>query len=343
MLPTMVFVALLVAHVGASAMAAPQPDLSAAEEAYMQNLALGDALAGRPAGTAQAAQAERLFQKALAEARACIDSNTRSAEAHRLAGLVLCTAYRPVTMPAEQVSQEGPAGDESATVVVLRRGAAADCEEGLAGMRTALRLKRTDSEYRLDYAEALLTCNEFADCEEQALALWEGRSRMSNLQCARCARLLADCALSRNSPDGEMGWLRAAVRYDPKDEEVARRLATLIAVQPKAVWVAYEAGKAIAENERKRMLVYFTAERCGWCRKLEADVFSRAEFVALSKRLVCIKVDAADRRDLVSALNVEAYPTTVALDHTGRELQRIRGYRPAAQYLAELKSALATE
>jgi len=330
MLPTVMFLALFAAHVGASGVAGAQPQLSAAEEAYMQNLVLGNALAGRPADTGQAAEAERLFQRALAEA-------------HRLACLILCTAYRPVTIPAEQVCEEELPEGESGAVVILRRGAATDCEEGLAEMRAAMRLKPADPEYRLDYAEALSTCSEFADCEEQALALWENRSAMSNLQCSRCARLLADCACSRGDPNGEIRWLRAAVKYDPKDKAVAKRLETLVAAQPKAVWVSYEAGKAIAESEQKPMLIYFAAEWCGWCRKLETDVFSRPGFATLSEQLVCIRVDEAERRDLISTFNLEAYPTTVVLDHTRRELHRIRGYRPAEQYLAQLKNALATE
>ena len=124
----------------ASETALPSPGLAAAENAYAQNLALGDALYGMPVSAGQAAEAERLFQEALAEARACIAQNARSVEAHHLAGMVLCTAYRPVTVPSEDASDKELAEDGPETVVVLRRGAATDCEEGLAEMRAALRL-----------------------------------------------------------------------------------------------------------------------------------------------------------------------------------------------------------
>ena len=337
------FFALSAGPAAPGAAAQPSPELAAAEKAYEQNVALGDALSEKPVDAEKAARAERLFQEALAAAHACIAQDTRSVEAHHLAGLVLCTAYRPVTVPSADASDKDLAEDEPETVVILRRGAATDCEEGLAEMRAALPLKPTDPEYYLDYAEALSTCNELAACEEQALALWEERPTMSNQQCARCACLLADCARSRNEPDVEMRWLREAVRYDPQNAEAAQRLAALAAAQPKIVWFSYEAGKALAESEQKPMLIYFTAEWCGWCRKLERDVFSRGDVVACSKRFVCIKVDQADRRDLVAAFKVQAYPTAVVLDHTGRDLHRITGYRPAAQYLAELQNALPPE
>ena len=246
-------------------------------------------------------------------------------------------------MPSEDASDGELAEDAPETVVILRRGAATDCEEGLAEMRAALRLKPTDPERYLDYAEALSTCNALAACEEQALSLWEKRPTMSNLQCARCACLLADCARSRNEPDVEIRWLREAARYNPQDTAVAQRLAALAGARPGILWFSYDAGKALAESEQKPMLIDFTAEWCGWCRKLEKDVFSREDVVACCKRFVCIKVDEADRRDLVAAFNVQAYPTAVVLDHKGRELRRITGYRPAAQYLAELQNALPPE
>ena len=340
---SLAFFALFVRPARVSEAAQPPPELAAAENAYAQNLALGDALGGRPAEADQAAQAERFFQEALAEARACIAANARSAEAHHLAGLVLCTAYRPVTMISGDAPDQELAEDEPETVVILRRGAATDCKEGLAEMRAAFRLKPTDLEYSLDYAEALSTCDALAACEEHALALWDERPTMSNLQCARCACLLADCARSRSEPEVEIRWLREAARYNPQDAEVAQRLAALAAAQPKIMWFSYEAGKALAESEQKPMLIDFTAEWCGWCRRLERDVFSREDVVACSKRFVCIKVDEVNRRDLVSAFSVQAYPTAVVLDHTGRELHRITGYRPAAQYVDELQTTLPPE
>jgi len=340
---SLAFFALFARPAGASETAQPPPELAAAEKAYAQNLALGDALGGRPAEADQAAEAERFLQEALAEARACIAAKARSAEAHHLAGLVLCTAYRPVTMPSEDASNRELADDEPETVVILRRAAATDCEEGLAEMRAALRLQPANPEYHLDYAEALSTCDALAACEEHALALWDERPTMSNLQCARCACLLADCARSRSEPEVEIRWLREAARYNPQDAEVAQRLAALAAAQPKILWFSYEAGKALAESEQKPMLIDFTAEWCGWCSRLEKDVFSREDVVACSKRFVCIKVDEADRRDLVAAFHVQAYPTAVVLDHTGRELHRITGYRPAAQYVAELQTTLPPE
>lgn len=317
----------------------PAGDLAAAQEAYRLNLALGESLAGRPATPEQAAEAERLSREGLVQARAFMARNPRSAEAHRLAGLLLCLAYKPVSVPADQEAAEAGAEPRAAEITVLVRGGAKDCEEGLAEFRAALRLDKKP-EYYLDYAEALFVCKDVNACQEQAMALWDHRAAMSNVQCARCACLLAECAKRNGQADAEMRWLGEAVKYNPEDEPARQRFADLMAAQPTIVWLTYEAGKALAASEKKPMLIDFTASWCGWCRKLEKDVFPNSQVVSLCRRFVCIRVDGDERRDLMAAYRVNGLPTAIILDHTGRELHRIVGYRPAADYVSELRQAL---
>ncbi len=321
----------------ASAPAAP----AAAAQAYERNIALGESLGGEPATPAQAEEAARLFQEALAGARARLAQEPRSAEAHRMVGMVLCTAYRPTTAPAGEAPAEGGGEPPREAVSILVQGGGKDCEEGLAELRAALHLEPTNPDYPLDYAEALAACHMPAACEEQALSLWERRPTMSNLQCARCARLLAGCAQRSDQAQAEIRWLREVVKYDPQDTEAARRLARLAAGQPQIVWMSYEDGKALAEAEQKPMLVTFETKWCGWCRRLEKNVFTQEVVVDCSREFACIQVDAEERRDLAAALKVDTFPTAVVLDHRGRELGRIVGYRPAKWYVAELRAALA--
>jgi thiol-disulfide isomerase/thioredoxin len=316
-------------------------ELVEAREAYEQNVALGRSLEGRPASAEETAEAERLFQEGLGKAREYASLHPRSAEAHRMAGIFLCMAYRPVSVPADPAPEEASADDsEPAMETVLRRGGAKDCEEGLAELRAALRLEKNRLDYFLDYAEALYACEDIGGCQEQALSLWDHRSSMSNSQCARCACLLADCASRQNQPDAEMRWLQEAVRYDPQHEDAGQRLADIVAAQPRIAWLSYEAGKALAANEKKPMLIDFSTSWCGWCRKMESNVFPNPEVISFCRQFVCIKVDGDQRKDLTSAYGVDGYPTTVVLDHTGRELHRIVGYRPSARYLEELRRAV---
>lgn len=314
-----------------------------AQEAYRRNVALGESLGGRPASAEQAAEAKRLFDDGLSKARECISRDARSAEAHRVAGILLCMAYGPVSIPADQLTGSSPAGPNPQTVTVLRRGAAGDCEEGLAELRTALRLEKSRLDYYLDHAEALYVCGDLAGCQQQALSVWDQRALMANVQCARCACMLADCAGNRSDPDAQMRWLREAVKHDPQHEGAQERLAELVAAQPSIVWLEYEEGKALAAGQKKPMLMQFSTSRCGWCKKLDKEILSDPHVVSFCRQLVCIKVDGDQRRDLVSAFGVRGYPTTIVLDHQGRRLHGIVGYRPTSAYLAELRRALSSQ
>jgi thiol-disulfide isomerase/thioredoxin len=313
-------------------------DLAAGQKAFDQNVALGESLGGKPATAEQVAQAQRLFDEALAKARAAISADSRSAAAHRLAGMVLCTAYRPVVIePGAEAQGAEPA---KPPVTALLRGAAADCEEGLAELRSALRLSKSAPDYVLDYAQAMLACGDAAGAQEQATAVWDQRASLPSSQSARAARLLASSAQASNLPELELIWLRQVLKLDPGDKVAGQRLAKLAGTRTGIAWMPYEAGAALASQTGKPMLIDFTATWCGWCEKMEQDIFPNKEMISLSQQFVCIRVDGDERPDLTSRYGVDGYPTTLMLDASGGELGRIVGYEPLAGYLADIRQAL---
>ncbi len=319
----------------------PPADLAAVRQAFEANVALGDALAGQPAKPEQAAEAERLFEEALAGARAYLRLHSREAEAHRLAGQILCTSYRSVEVPAPDASAAGEEADQ--TVTTLARGSVSGCEEGLAEFRAALRLDKSNLDCVLDYAEAMLHCDDLAGCTQQCISLWGNRTKMSRSQSARCASLLAASARRVNRPQEEVRWLTEAARLDPQNEACAARLAELLAEQPGVVWLSFEVGQSVAARLKKPMFVHFTADWCGWCRKLEQETFPAAKVVALLQQCVCVKVNGDRRRDLTSRYGVSGYPTGLVLHPSGHELHRMVGFRPADAFAAQLERVLAID
>ena len=106
--------------------------------------------------------------------------------------------------------------------------------------------------------------------------------------------------------------------------------------RPTAItWLPYEDGLTAAQRGGKRVLVDFMAEWCGWCKKMDKDVYSNPSVIALSVRYVFVKVDADQRSDLTQRYGVTGFPTTVVLDSAGREINRIVGYVDAQRFLAE--------
>jgi protein disulfide-isomerase len=117
----------------------------------------------------------------------------------------------------------------------------------------------------------------------------------------------------------------------------------------------YEAAKKQAKAEDKPIFINFTGtDWCGWCIKLEKEVFSKKEFQEYAKdHLVLVEVDfprkkeqsaelKAQNKKLDKQFKIEGYPTLFLLDAEGKKLSGDVGYRkggPAA-YVEHLKELL---
>ncbi len=334
------FTAIVLGMLVSCGLAAESPkELAAAEKAFESNITLGNSLVGKPVSMEQVSNAEAFYQEAARQARQLVANTPDLAEAHRFLGLILCMGYRAVQVEQPADTQ----GGRPKRVFFLQRGGT-DCEEGLGVLRIAMKLRPA---YQVDYAKALLTCGTTADAEKQAAEAW--KLPLPGEQRADCARVLALIARSGNRTQDEVRWLKEVVKSDPQDASAAARLAKLApspaSTKPKTqnaiAWVEYETGMAQAAKKKKPMLIDFTAEWCGWCKKLEAEVFPKREMIALSKQFVCIRIDGDQRADLKAKYAVDGYPTAVILEHDGQELMRIGGYKPAEDYIADVKAALA--
>lgn len=315
----------------------PPPELTAAQEALKANLALGDSLGGAAATEVQAAEATRLLQEGLTQARACTLQQPRLAAGHRVMGMLLVWAYRPVESRVAVTDSEGQTAEE--VLRTLRQGSKEQLEEGLAELRTATRLAPAQVSYRLDYAEALITFAEDAKGAADLLtALWNRQAEMTAAERARAVNLLARCAHALGLPSDEARWLREVLKNDPKDAAAARRLAELApAASSGLAWQSYEAGMAIARQEGKPVMIDFMASWCGWCKKLDQEVYTNPDVISVSRQFVPIKVDGDRRGDLTRTYRVTGYPTIVFLDSLGREVGRIPGYVPVPEFLQAMR------
>jgi protein disulfide-isomerase len=117
----------------------------------------------------------------------------------------------------------------------------------------------------------------------------------------------------------------------------------------------FEAAKAKAAKEGKPIFINFTGtDWCGWCIKLEKEVFSKKAFQDYAKEnLVLVEVDFPKKKEQSAELKeqnkkldneygVEGYPTLYLLDATGKKLTEDIGYREGGPeaYVEHLKSLL---
>lgn len=118
----------------------------------------------------------------------------------------------------------------------------------------------------------------------------------------------------------------------------------------------YEAAKKQAKEENKPILINFTGtDWCGWCIKIEKEIFSKDEFKAYAKEnLILMEVDFPKKKELseeVKAQNkkldkefkIEGYPTIFLIDAEGKKLSEDLGSHKgdAKGYVELLKGLLA--
>jgi len=109
--------------------------------------------------------------------------------------------------------------------------------------------------------------------------------------------------------------------------------------------------QAKAKQENKLVLLDFTgSDWCGWCIRLQKEVFSKPEFAEYAKKnLVLVEVDFPQRKklspaqtkannSLQSKYDIEGYPTLVILDAKGKVVGKM-GYVAGGPkpFLAELE------
>jgi len=109
--------------------------------------------------------------------------------------------------------------------------------------------------------------------------------------------------------------------------------------------------QAQAKTEKKLVMLDFTgSDWCGWCIKLNKEVFSQPEFAEYAKtNLVAVEVDFPNKKKLsaeqkkandalAQKYDIKGYPTIIVLDSAGKkvgELGYLKGGPKA--FIAELE------
>jgi thioredoxin-related protein len=117
----------------------------------------------------------------------------------------------------------------------------------------------------------------------------------------------------------------------------------------------FEAASKEAKESGKYMLLDFTgSDWCGWCIKLDKEVFSQDEFKTYAKdALIAVELDFPNKKEISDELKeqnetlakkygVKGFPTIIILSPEG-ELVARTGYKPggAEKYVEHLKGLIA--
>ncbi len=88
-------------------------------------------------------------------------------------------------------------------------------------------------------------------------------------------------------------------------------------------------------------VVTFYAPWNPWCAKMERDTFADLGVQERLDRLVPVRVNTDERRDLAERFGIETLPSTVVLNGRGQVLARLAGYQTPALLTPVLDDALA--
>ncbi len=113
-----------------------------------------------------------------------------------------------------------------------------------------------------------------------------------------------------------------------------------------AGWYYGASGYERALDEQKTssrpILLYFHTDWCGWCKKLENDVFATSTFGNRYGSILKVKVnpdEGREERKLADRYRVQGYPTVFVIAG-GEPREPIVGYAPPDEYLSSLKNAI---
>lgn len=103
----------------------------------------------------------------------------------------------------------------------------------------------------------------------------------------------------------------------------------------------YALASAKSRASGKPLCIDFYTDWCGWCKKLNADVYPNARVQTLARSFVMLKLDA-EREGAPQArtFGVTGFPTLIFVAPQGKPLTKIGGYLPADQLAAAMQSVL---
>ena len=109
-------------------------------------------------------------------------------------------------------------------------------------------------------------------------------------------------------------------------------------------WRSYEEGMVVSKVEKKKVLLHFYANWCGFCRKMAQDTFHDSEVVHfLNENFIPVRVDTDKEQQTAASYGVAGLPFTVFLTDRGEPIIGLPGYIPADAMLKMLKEINALE
>lgn len=111
--------------------------------------------------------------------------------------------------------------------------------------------------------------------------------------------------------------------------------------ESKIIWHSLDEGLKQASQNEKHLYIEFMTDWCGWCRKLEKDVYTNQEIIdLLNNDFIAVRINGDSNEKIIykgesisqqiltkKEFNVNGFPTMWILKPDGSKLTMLRGYQ----------------
>ena len=114
-------------------------------------------------------------------------------------------------------------------------------------------------------------------------------------------------------------------------------------------WHSFDVGVVLARQGNKKILVDVYTDWCGWCKKMDKEVYSNgAVGQTMTSNFIAVKLNAESQKgvtydgtsmteaSLASAMGVTGYPTILFLDPVAKPITKISGYMEPKEFTSVL-------
>lgn len=102
----------------------------------------------------------------------------------------------------------------------------------------------------------------------------------------------------------------------------------------------HEIGRQLGAERGRPCLLFFTAEWCSFCHRMENSAFVDQRVSELAKHFICIRVDADHDQEVCRQYDVSGYPTIQFLSAKGQTLHRLVGRQSPDNLALGMQAAL---
>jgi len=112
-----------------------------------------------------------------------------------------------------------------------------------------------------------------------------------------------------------------------------------------STWItSLPAAQKKSKETKQLIFVDLFADWCGWCKRMEAEVFPSQAFQSATDKMVLLRLnteDGADGSKISQQFSVTSLPTFLILTPDNMIAAMIRGYAPSKEFVDSMKESLA--